>query len=98
MSAASDRRPGRGRIFSSITETIGDTPLVRLDRLTFGTEGMPMPRWLFVDGAGLPGGIAGLGRTCSDRGPPPLWGRSVRPTRTSRAGGETSGLGDCLHK
>ncbi|HRK23653.1 MAG TPA: cysteine synthase A [Beijerinckiaceae bacterium] len=26
-------KPGRGRIFSSITETIGDTPLVRLDRL-----------------------------------------------------------------
>lgn len=25
--------PGRGRIFSSITETIGDTPLVRLDKL-----------------------------------------------------------------
>ncbi len=25
--------PGRGRIFSSITETIGDTPLVRLERL-----------------------------------------------------------------
>ena len=26
-------RPGRGRIYGSITETIGDTPLVRLDRL-----------------------------------------------------------------
>jgi cysteine synthase A len=26
-------RPGRGRIFNSISETIGDTPLVRLDRL-----------------------------------------------------------------
>jgi cysteine synthase A len=26
-------RPGRGRIFGSITETIGDTPIVRLDRL-----------------------------------------------------------------
>jgi len=25
--------PGRGRIYNSITETIGDTPLVRLDRL-----------------------------------------------------------------
>ncbi len=31
--AAPDRVPGRGRIYSSITETIGDTPLVRLDRL-----------------------------------------------------------------
>ncbi|HRJ70294.1 MAG TPA: cysteine synthase A [Beijerinckiaceae bacterium] len=29
-----ERRPGRGRVYSSITETIGDTPLVRLDRLT----------------------------------------------------------------
>jgi cysteine synthase A len=29
----SNAKPGRGRIYSSITETIGDTPLVRLDRL-----------------------------------------------------------------
>ncbi len=28
------RVPGRGRVYGSITETIGDTPLVRLDRLT----------------------------------------------------------------
>jgi cysteine synthase len=28
-----ERKPGRGRIFNSITETIGDTPLVRLKRL-----------------------------------------------------------------
>ena len=27
------RKPGRGRIYSSITETIGDTPVVRLDKL-----------------------------------------------------------------
>jgi len=27
------KKPGRGRIYSSITETIGDTPIVRLDRL-----------------------------------------------------------------
>ena len=27
------KAPGRGRIYGSITETIGDTPLVRLDRL-----------------------------------------------------------------
>src|SRR5919106_144465 len=27
------REPGRGRIFDSITDTIGDTPLVRLNRL-----------------------------------------------------------------
>ena len=28
------KTPGRGRIYSNITETIGDTPLVRLDKLT----------------------------------------------------------------
>jgi cysteine synthase A len=34
LSAASPvNRPGRGRIYGSITETIGDTPLVRLNRL-----------------------------------------------------------------
>jgi len=27
------RKPGRGRVYASITETIGDTPLVRLDKL-----------------------------------------------------------------
>ncbi|MEZ4225874.1 MAG: hypothetical protein R3B13_33310 [Polyangiaceae bacterium] len=37
--------------------------LRRLDALTFGPEGMPMPRWVFVDGAELPGGIAGFGCT-----------------------------------
>ena len=26
-------KPGRGRIYNSITETIGDTPLVRMARL-----------------------------------------------------------------
>ena len=29
----SGRKPGRGRVYDSITETIGDTPLVRLRRL-----------------------------------------------------------------
>ncbi|MFA5119529.1 cysteine synthase A [Zavarzinia sp.] len=28
-----DKKPGRGRVYDSITETIGDTPLVRLHRL-----------------------------------------------------------------
>ena len=28
------RKPGRGRIYASITETIGDTPIVRLDKFT----------------------------------------------------------------
>jgi len=27
------RKPGRGRVYDSITDTIGDTPLVRLDRI-----------------------------------------------------------------
>lgn len=29
----SDAKPGRGKIYSSITETIGNTPIVRLDKL-----------------------------------------------------------------
>lgn len=35
--------------------------LIRLDRLTFGPEGMPMPERLFVDASALPGVITGLG-------------------------------------
>jgi cysteine synthase A len=31
--AAPERQPGRGRIYDSITDTIGDTPIVRLDRI-----------------------------------------------------------------
>lgn len=31
--AQSEKAPGRGRVYNSITDTIGDTPLVRLDRL-----------------------------------------------------------------
>ena len=30
---AGERKPGRGRIYDSITETIGDTPLVRMKRM-----------------------------------------------------------------
>jgi cysteine synthase A len=33
MTTTSTSRPGRGRVFDSITQTIGDTPLVRLNRL-----------------------------------------------------------------
>ena len=36
--------------------------LQTLDRLTFGPEGMPMPRWVFYDCAELPGGIFGFAR------------------------------------
>ncbi|MBX3583011.1 MAG: cysteine synthase A [Rhizobiaceae bacterium] len=32
MSGPVNHKPGRGRIYNSITETIGDTPLVRLDK------------------------------------------------------------------
>src|SRR5438105_12387348 len=31
--ASLEQKPGRGRVFGSITETIGETPLVRLNRL-----------------------------------------------------------------
>ena len=33
QASPSSHIPGRGRIYGSITETIGDTPIVRLDRL-----------------------------------------------------------------
>ena len=31
---AARRTPGRGRVYASITDTIGDTPLVRIDRIS----------------------------------------------------------------
>lgn len=34
--------------------------LKRLDELCFGPEGMPMPRWVFLDGAEIPGIIFGF--------------------------------------
>lgn len=36
--------------------------LHRLDGLTFGPEGMPMPKWVFYDCSELPGAIYGLAR------------------------------------
>ncbi len=36
--------------------------LKRLDEVTFGPEGMPMPRWVFFAGSELPAGIVGFGR------------------------------------
>ncbi len=33
MSEVPSHRPGRGRIYNSITDTIGDTPIVRLDKI-----------------------------------------------------------------
>jgi hypothetical protein len=35
--------------------------LKRLDEVTFGPEGMPMPRWVYLDGAEMTGGIVGFG-------------------------------------
>lgn len=40
--------------------------LRRLDGATFGPEGMPMPRWVFFDGAELPGGIVGFGANAAE--------------------------------
>lgn len=40
--------------------------LGRLDALTFGPEGMPMPRWVFYDCAEIPGGIVGLAGRAGD--------------------------------
>ena len=31
--ASDERKPGRGRVYDSITDTIGDTPIVRLDKI-----------------------------------------------------------------
>ena len=36
--------------------------LQEMDRVTFGPEGMPMPRWVFYNCSELPGGIMGFGR------------------------------------
>jgi len=33
MSSSDARKPGRGRIYNSIVDTIGDTPIIRLDKL-----------------------------------------------------------------
>ncbi len=33
LEIAAGKKPGRGRVYQSITETIGDTPMVRLNRL-----------------------------------------------------------------
>jgi hypothetical protein len=43
--------------------------LEKLDALTFGPEGMPMPRWVFYDGSELPGGIMGFARPAQQLSP-----------------------------
>jgi hypothetical protein len=40
--------------------------LERLDRLTFGAAGMPMPAWVFYAGAELPGALFGLGMPAAE--------------------------------
>ena len=40
--------------------------LSHLDQVTFGPEGMPMPKWVFFVGAELPAGIIGFGRPARD--------------------------------
>ena len=40
--------------------------LQTMDRLTFGPEGMPMPRWVFYDCAELPGAIFGFARRAEE--------------------------------
>lgn len=52
--------------------------LVTLDRLTFGPEGMPMPKWLFYESAEVPGAIFGFGHPAQDL-PPDLCGRLELP-------------------
>ena len=47
------------------------TLLHRLDGLTFGPEGMPMPRWVFFDCSEMPGAIYGLARSAKT-----LWPRA----------------------
>src|SRR5689334_22601597 len=36
MATTPEHKPGRGRVYNSITETIGDTPLVRMARMPQG--------------------------------------------------------------
>jgi len=43
--------------------------LQTLDRLTFGPEGMPMPRWVFYDCAEIPGAIFGFAKRPRDLAP-----------------------------
>lgn len=45
------------------------TRLERLDALTFGPEGMPMPRWLFFDGAEMPAGLFGFAKPMEQLSP-----------------------------
>lgn len=52
------RKPGRGRIYGSITETIGDTPLVRLSRIRIGSDTAFATARELARTEGVPGGIS----------------------------------------
>ena len=46
------KAPGRGRVYDSITDTIGDTPLVRLNRVAAGTQigsVTPAAHWIIAN-------------------------------------------------
>ena len=55
-----------------------------LDALTFGPEGMPMPRWLFHDASAIPGAIVGFAARAEGLAPPLL--------ERLRLGADASGL------
>lgn len=69
--AAFDARPfgiAAPRVFDPLRRTSAPflSLLKRLDEVTFGPEGMPMPRWVFLDGAELTGGIVGFGAPAAE--------------------------------
>jgi hypothetical protein len=56
--------------------------LQTLDQLTFGPEGMPMPRWVFYDCAELPGAIFGFARQIEDLSGPVREALGLHPGET----------------
>jgi len=67
------QRPGRGRVFDSIVDAIGDTPIVRLQH----RRAMAEEIWddtggnldIFVAGVGTAGTITGVGQVLKPRNP-----------------------------
>ena len=56
--------------------------LQTLDQLTFGPEGMPMPRWVFYDCAEIPGAIFGFARQIEDLTGPVREALGLQPGET----------------
>lgn len=56
--------------------------LQTLDQLTFGPEGMPMPRWVFYDCAEIPGAIFGFARDIAALAQPVRDALGLRPGET----------------